>query len=834
MNQITMSHRMRNAFGETKYLLFPATLIFLIFASSVTAGDALDNRSIIKPEWASDGGKDQYGSWADLTIGGVTQRFRWIAPGTFTMGSPQSEKDASLASVPGSKSEWFSLEVQHKVRLTRGYWLADSTCTQELWQSVTGLNPSFFKDAPRNPVEQVSWDDCQQFIATLNGKVPGGGFGLPTEAQWEYACRAGTTTAFSFGTTITTDQVNYNGDYPFDGETKTLNRQKTLPVKSLPPNPWGLYEMHGNVDQWCSDWYGEYFPGTISDPIGLTSGSHRVVRGGTWYIAARSCRSSFRFGYSPGDRDKGLGFRLSKESQTDDERLQARLLLWTFRQTKMQEAFERAQSLGNDISKPVTLRRKEWQEFLRTFSQENPYSQEDRQLRQRARQSLVELGVEPEAVQTNSEMAAVTDQPAWATDSGTDQFGSWADLVVAGVTQRFRLITPGTFTMGSPTEEKGAAVDPQEDRVWIAREVSHQVTLTKGYWLADTACTQSLWQVVTSLNPSHFKESPLNPVEQVSWNDCQSFLTKLNGRVTGGVFGLPTEAQWEYACRAGTTTAFSFGSTITPEQVNYNGDFPFGGTAKGHNRQRTVPVKSLPPNPWGLYEMHGNVWQWCSDWYGNYTDEVFDPTGPLSGVGRVMRGGSWYKGARSCRSACRGISTPNGVGKVLGFRICARASEISVDPTRSLEYWNSFRKMMSTLRAQVKDQAPLSPSPEIAYSKLKLYCQRLSGVIPQLNPSGVDLKILQYCREDVSMQLDVYTLISELGPPKNEEEKKGSTLIIMYILAENAPREKLHEEQFKVLSADVKRRLNIQLYNNTSGLPEDKKNANHDGLSPGR
>jgi RNA polymerase sigma factor (sigma-70 family) len=264
---------------------------------------------------------------------------------------------------------------------------------------------------------------------------------------------------------------------------------------------------------------------------------------------------------------------------------------------------------------------------------------------------------------------------AWATDSGKDQYGAWADLKVADVTQRFRWIQPGTFTMGSSQAEKDAAVQAGAKPEWVAPEVQHQVTLTQGFWLADSACTQALWQAITGSNPANFKDSPQNPVEQVSWDDCQQFLSKLNGRVSGGGFRLPSEAQWEYACRAGTTTAFSFGSTITPEQVNYDGNFPFAGAAKGLYRQKTVPVKSLPPNGWGLYEMHGNVWQWCNDWYGDFSGSAErDPAGPSSGSGRVYRGGSWSSGARNCRSAVRGWLTPDYRYSRLGFRIAAQAT----------------------------------------------------------------------------------------------------------------------------------------------------------------
>jgi formylglycine-generating enzyme required for sulfatase activity len=247
----------------------------------------------------------------------------------------------------------------------------------------------------------------------------------------------------------------------------------------------------------------------------------------------------------------------------------------------------------------------------------------------------------------------------WAREWGQDEFGLWMALLFRDVRQVLRWIPPGSFRMGSPGDE------PERDE----DETQHRATLTQGYWLADSACTQALWQTVMGNNPANFQDDINNPVERVSWNDVQQFLQRLNGLVPGLTARLPIEAEWEYACRAGTKTPFSFGDNITPEQVNYDGDYPYAGADKGLNRGKTVSVKSLPPNPWGLYEMHGNVWEWCQDWYSDYPAEpVTDPVGPETGVGRVLRGGSWFDRGWFVRSAARSRYEPDYRNSGIGFR----------------------------------------------------------------------------------------------------------------------------------------------------------------------
>ncbi len=251
--------------------------------------------------WAVAFGEDAFGRWQAFDIGGERQVMRWIEPGRFLMGSPEDE------------AERRENEIRHTVTLTRGYWLADGACTQALWQAVMGDNPAHFAEDPRCPVEQVSWDDCQDFIQAANehrGEC-WTRLRLPSEAEWEHACRAGTKGPFSWGDSLTTEQANYDGNFPYAGGVKGEYRQRTLPALSFEPNPRGLYQMHGNVWEWCADWMGEYPTEPVIDPAGPPEGHERVLRGGCWDSGGRYLRSASRFAYSPVNRSRFIGLRLA-------------------------------------------------------------------------------------------------------------------------------------------------------------------------------------------------------------------------------------------------------------------------------------------------------------------------------------------------------------------------------------------------------------------------------------------------------------------------------------------------------------------------------------------
>lgn len=241
-------------------------------------------------------GRDQYGLFSYVEIADVPLKFRWIEPTAFQMGSPDSEEGRS------------GDETQHDAILPQGYWLAETTCTQALWQAVVGGNPSNFK-GENNPIENISWQDVtDKFLQRVNKQYPELKLRLPIETEWENACRAGTIQSFNFEGELSLDKVNYSGVFGEIGwGTKAL--YKTAEVKSYSPNQWGLYEMHGNVLEWCQNLYGDYPAQSVVDQ----AGSSRVLRGGSWLSNGRHCRSAARARTGSSLRGYDYGFRLARD-----------------------------------------------------------------------------------------------------------------------------------------------------------------------------------------------------------------------------------------------------------------------------------------------------------------------------------------------------------------------------------------------------------------------------------------------------------------------------------------------------------------------------------------
>ena len=235
----------------------------------------------------------------------IGMRFVLIPPGEFLMGSPEAEARRNFDEGP-----------QHRVRISKAFYLGVTEVTQKQWKAVMESNPSHFRGDDL-PVEHVSWEDAREFIKKLSEKEVRA-CRLPTEAEWEYAARAGTTTPFPFGETISPDQANYDGDYAYGAGEKGVYRQKTTPAASLEPNAWGLYDTSGNVHEWCADWYDAWYykKSPADDPPGgpqMSDWSARILRGGSWEDPPWVCRSAARHRDYPGYGDDFYGLRLVLE-----------------------------------------------------------------------------------------------------------------------------------------------------------------------------------------------------------------------------------------------------------------------------------------------------------------------------------------------------------------------------------------------------------------------------------------------------------------------------------------------------------------------------------------
>ena len=283
----------------------------------------------------------------------------------------------------------------------------------------------------------------------------------------------------------------------------------------------------------------------------------------------------------------------------------------------------------------------------------------------------------------------MTATPASASRSATfllrqpRQVQGFREELAEGVALTMLWIPPGRFWMGSP--------DTEPER--MEREGPQHLVQLQGLFMGQTPITQAQWQAVMGSNPSRFRDQAdgnSRPVEQVSWEAAMKFCGRLSQR-TGRHYTLPSEAQWEYACRAGTTMPFHFGSTITPALANYNGDHTYANGPKGEKRKQTTPVGMFPANAWGLHDMHGNVWEWCLDhWHANYQQAPADGSAWLDVTEaesnekderrRLLRGGSWDTFPRSCRSGYRSRLQPVDASLYVGFRVVCLPQGPSLNP----------------------------------------------------------------------------------------------------------------------------------------------------------
>jgi formylglycine-generating enzyme required for sulfatase activity/cyclophilin family peptidyl-prolyl cis-trans isomerase len=507
--------------------------------------------------------------------------------GSFMMGA----RDYEVARVPYSAP-------QHAVTFAKPFAVGRFAVTFDEWDACVadggcnGYRP-WDRDwgRGRRPVIHVSWSNAQSYMAWLSRKT-GKTYRLLTEAEREYVTRAGTSTAFWWGDSIWSTVANYDNRQSDGGRTGGTYRQQTIPVDNFAPNPWGLFQVHGNVGEWVEDCYHNGYLGAPTDGSAWTTGDciRRAIRGGSWQDGSLVLHSAFRSFRNIYDSGDGNGFRVARD-----------LLL------------EPTPSAPAPQSKAVPL----------TDEQERALKPKD---------SFKECDVCPEVVAT----------PA------------------------------GSFIMGSPDGESDRAADegPQ-----------HAVNFAKPFTVGRFAVTFDEWDAcVADAGCGGYRPSDQGwgrgrrPVINVSWDDAMAYVAWLS-RKTGKTYRLLSEAEREYVTRAGSTSPFWWGDAISTDQANYDGRFAFRDGMKGERRLQTMPVDSFSANPWGFYQVHGNVWEWVEDCYhNNYLGAPHDGSAWI-GAGcfssQVIRGGYWDAYPRNLRSGQRNAMT-SARNNQIGFRV-ARA-----------------------------------------------------------------------------------------------------------------------------------------------------------------
>ncbi len=508
-------------------------------------------------------------------------KFHWCPAGQFQMGSPEGES--------GRNED----ETQVEVTLTDGYWIAETEVTQLQWKSVMEAEPwnerAGLKADDSLPAIGITWQDAADFCAKLteylqaSGKVPADAIvRLPTEAEWEYACRAGTTNCFSFGSQEEISLAEKHAQYKAEEDRHT--RRIPEPVAAKSSNPWGLFDMHGNVAEWCLNVYEKTYVGG-ENPVSTAEGQNRVLRGGDFANESDGIRSAYREEKSERARGSQIGFR------------------------------------------PVIV-----------FKNSDSLQMTD-----------------------NVEENPIPEIPAGFAGNEAGEKRNLTGLQIECI-----WCPPSSMKLGSPEVESGRSQDEQ----------IVEVNLAPGYWMNSTEVTQKLWKGIMKTEPwiNHNLTTLDNaPAVYITWNDAHSFcerFTELERKAQrlpeGVVYRLPTEAEWEVACRAGTRSRFSYGDDLEFKSIDQyaatkSGAFPAPMT-------NIIPVKQRTPNSWGFYDMHGNVSEWCANWYKPVHNAGTNPQGPKTGTEKVIRGGDWMVPAEQLRSAARGHLPPDENSHPTGFR----------------------------------------------------------------------------------------------------------------------------------------------------------------------
>jgi len=609
--------------------------LLLLFTHSAVSALAAETPPLAKAPFSAEQAKEFQEQWAEhigkpiVHTNSIGMKVVLLPPGEYTMGRTE-EQFAKVLEIaekegrePGRAATWEMLMMPaHRVRITKPFYMGATEVTVGQYrrfceesgyktEAEQGLNHGkpyrggrpictwrrpmvWIKLLQKDdePVLHLCWNDCVAFCKWLSEKE-GAEYCLPTEAEWEYACRAGTTTAWCFGNFEDFDRLGH--EYMFVSEPPQGKHDRPSRVAQKKPNAFGLYDMHGNVWEYVADWWHRftYKNSPVNDPTGPPEQSEkgdmrRIIRAGSFDWGRWGAQSVYRMRIGQrSTQHPHQGFRVAMRIQ------------------------------GVEGVPPAP----------------DPYEER--------RKSTIDPGSQ------EVDTSAAQKHPKELT------------IDLPGETKmHFVLIPPGSFLMGS---SKGFG-----DETPV-----HRVVISRPFYMAKHEVTQSQWEAImgkhqwlTELTKGDNDMSgPTKAMNVLSWNDCQDFIRKIAEHVPGHRFALPTEAQWEYACRAGSTSEFHFGDDASQlgDYAWYEGNMIWPGKPGFRGRTFYHDVGRKKPNAWGLYDMHGGVWEWCADYYDKdyYVDSTLvDPMGPASGPFRTLRGGSWFRYAKYCRSAYRRFFYP--------------------------------------------------------------------------------------------------------------------------------------------------------------------------------